>query len=398
MFQKPVNTLVGWFLVVPLLTLGTPASSTAQDETAINLAKDAAALSDAGEYEEAAKLYMKAYRLSKAPILLYNTARVWDKSGDLSKARKLYEWYLNVEKKPDGLERGRKRLSDLLDRIPGQLVVRVFPTDATVEVDGQKVSGAGPHDFTRGTHSIVVKRNGYLPEQQDVEILSDKETPVEIKLQTLPGTLKIQCHVRGARIFVNGKPMGTTPLSKPLKLSAGRYEVEVTAPGSKPFKWSVDVAPGEEAILPVKLSAPEDDEESTSPERSVRVPLSLAVTEGLLVHDGQRTNVGLGVEVELRFAGARWLVPGIGLSLTVESPVNVTIRPGLRWYFGNFPMYVRTTAVAMVTPVTSWAFLSGLGGDIPLWKDGFLRLEIDVTVWSTSVVPLDFALGLGHAF
>jgi len=103
-------------------------------------------------------------------------------------------------------------------------------------------------------------------------------------------------------------------------------------------------------------------------------------------------------EIGFRFAGAPWLVPCLGLAWTVESPVNVTIRPGLRWYFGTFPMYVRTAALAMVTPVQAWAFLGGLGGDVPLWEGGFLRMEVDVAVWSMSVIPVDFALGLGHAF
>lgn len=134
--------------------------------------------------------------------------------------------------------------------------------------------------------------------------------------------------------------------------------------------------------------------------RTVRVPVSIALSEGVLRYgdETRRTHVGMEVEVGLRFAAVDWLVPSLGIAWTVERPVAVTLRPGLRWYFGSFPMYLRTAAAAMVTPERSWAFLAGIGGDVPLWRNGFLRLEADVAVWSASVVPVDFVVGIGHAW
>lgn len=322
-------------VMVLVLAFITPVRSWSQevDETVMNLAQAAASLSNAGDFEGAVKLYLKAYELSKAPLLLYNAARVRDKNGDLSRARELYERYLRLEKDPKGLKRGRARLSDLLDRIPGRLIVTAAPGDATVEADGRKVSVAGPHELKRGTYIVVVKRKGYVTERREAEIRAGEETLIDVSLKPLPGS-----HV-----------VHETPHQQP-------------------------------------------------PPKTVRVPLSLAFSEGFLVRDQQRTHVGMEAEIGFRFAGALWLEPSLGLAWTVESPVNVTIRPGLRWYFGSFPMYVRTAVAAMVTPVQAWAFLAGLGGEVPLWDGGFLRLEVDWAVWSRSVVSMDFAVGVGHAF
>ena len=407
------------WLALVLLTLaaGAPRPCPAQgvDATATSMAQTAATLSKEGDYDGATSLYLKAYDRSKEPVLLYNAARVQDKKGDLARARELYERYLRVEKDPEGLGRGRTRLDDLLDRIPGRLVVRVEPEGAAVEVDGRAVSAPGPVELKRGAHAVVVRHDGYAPERIETVVKSGEETRLDSRLKPLPGSLAVLCDVTGARVVVNGTPVGTVPLAGPVQLAPGRYVVEVRAPGRERFAATVDVAPGAEVRLPVslvELAAPAMPEApatavsqaggAPSPveARSVRVPLSLAFSEGFLRYGGttERTHVGMEAEVALRFAGAPWLVPGLALAWTVESPANVTIRPGIRWYFGSFPMYVRTAAAAMVTPVLAWAFVAGLGGDVPLWKGGFLRIEMDVGVWSASVVPVDFAVGLGHAF
>ena len=51
-----------------------------------------------------------------------------------------------------------------------------------------------------------------------------------------------------------------------------------------------------------------------------------------------------------------------------------------------------------MTPKPAAGFVAGLGGDIPLWKGGFLGLEMTTSVWSARVVPVEFRLGIGHAF
>ena len=82
----------------------------------------------------------------------------------------------------------------------------------------------------------------------------------------------------------------------------------------------------------------------------------------------------------------------------LESPHEGTFRPGIQWYFGTFPMYVRTTMMVTLSSNALVAFLTGFGGDIPLWRNGFLALEFQVGVWTKNVVPIDFRFGIGQRF
>lgn len=59
------------------------------------------------------------------------------------------------------------------------------------------------------------------------------------EVQAKVGSLVVQSNVAGARVLVRGRLVGTTPLSQPLRLNAGRASVEVLADGYHPFKKSL---------------------------------------------------------------------------------------------------------------------------------------------------------------
>lgn len=368
------------------------------------LAHAAAVLVDEGKLDEALSLFERAYRLDPAPILLGHMAMTYEKKGDLAEARELYERFIAEEKDAGRLAKGRAHLARVLDRIPGWLVVTVTPPGAWVLVGGKTLTSGTPVMLRRGSYDVEVNRQGHVPVRRTAEVRPGEETRLDIHLTPMQGSLVVLCDVAGAEVVVNGAPVGKVPLAGPLAMLPGRHVVEVAAPGRARFVGAVDVAPGETVRFPVDMGVIPSvravrPEPASAKERSIRVPLSLAVSEGFLryLKTTSRTHVGMEFELGLRFARAPW-VPSLGIAWTAESPIAVTVRPGIRWYFGSFPMYVRTAAAAVVTPERAWAFLAGLGGDVPLWKNGFLRIEMYITMWSADVVPMDFAVGFGHGF
>jgi hypothetical protein len=60
-------------------------------------------------------------------------------------------------------------------------------------------------------------------------------------LRARVSTLDVSCNVAGARILVDRKVLGTTPLAERLQLNAGRVTVEVEAEGYFPFHQTVDL-------------------------------------------------------------------------------------------------------------------------------------------------------------
>lgn len=67
------------------------------------------------------------------------------------------------------------------------------------------------------------------------------------------GSLDVLCDVDGARLVVRGETLGRTPLAEPIRLPAGRVDVEVVADGHAPEVFSIEVRPGELSRQTVEL-------------------------------------------------------------------------------------------------------------------------------------------------
>lgn len=74
-------------------------------------------------------------------------------------------------------------------------------------------------------------------------------------LQPSVGTIEIRGAEAGASILVDGKARGTTPLDKPLRVSAGTRVVRAYKEGFLPFETRIDVAGRSAAAVEVKLQA-----------------------------------------------------------------------------------------------------------------------------------------------
>src|SRR5262245_59486023 len=66
-------------------------------------------------------------------------------------------------------------------------------------------------------------------------------------------TLNIRCNVKGARVLVRQRVVGTTPLASPLRVNAGKASVEVDADGYNGYQKSVLLPGGGSLELDVQL-------------------------------------------------------------------------------------------------------------------------------------------------
>jgi hypothetical protein len=127
------------------------------------------------------------------------------------------------------------------------------------------------------------------------------------------------------------------------------------------------------------------------------------------------TSLGLGTvlvsgtayraHASIELGGAWHLGPAridLALAETVEPPLALYVRPGLRAFLG--PVYGRLAyqfASALDSSgVRSHGALFGLGGIVRLGGAWFMTLEADVSVWfsAISVVPVEGRAGLGWAW
>ncbi len=149
---------------------------------------------------------------------------------------------------------------------PGRLVVRSEPSGALVTLDGRRV-GETPltlRDLALGTHSVQVARPGYAPETRRVTLSTSTPTlTVSVALRSgaakptakpavKTGSVYLDSKPRGARVLIDGKPYGTTPILVP-ELAPGKHAVRFELEGHAPSTSSVTVKAGEQARVSASL-------------------------------------------------------------------------------------------------------------------------------------------------
>jgi serine/threonine-protein kinase len=159
----------------------------------------------------------------------------------------------------------------------GRLLVRSTPAGARVFVDGRE-QGRTPmtvDNLARGAHRLRVMRDGFAAEERRVTITSAQPAPtVTVTLapsrvastaraggQARPapspvgrstGALSVISRPAGAKVFVDGRLVGSTPLSLPA-LAAGEHAIHLERDGYRRWSSSVRVAASEQYRVTASL-------------------------------------------------------------------------------------------------------------------------------------------------
>lgn len=89
------------------------------------------------------------------------------------------------------------------------------------------------------------------------DIDAQRRVEVEGQLETLEGrigTVAVDCAVDGARVTIDGEPVGTTPFDAPLVVNIGKHRVRVESDAHEPYETEVEVSGGSSTTLAVSLS------------------------------------------------------------------------------------------------------------------------------------------------
>lgn len=149
----------------------------------------------------------------------------------------------------------------------GRLLVRSTPAGARVSVDGRE-RGRTPvvvRDLERGAHRVRVERDGYATGERRVVITTSRPAQsmtLELRgaaaarrdvqpapttpatLGALAGALSIDSRPTGAKVFIDGKLVGSTPLLLS-RVEAGEHAVRIEGDGYRRWSSSVRIVAGE---------------------------------------------------------------------------------------------------------------------------------------------------------
>ncbi len=136
----------------------------------------------------------------------------------------------------------------------GVVVWHLSPQDATARVDGEVVALNDRWTGDCGTHVIEVVKEGYHPQQREVELRGFETVEIEIALERVQyGALTIDVLPRSAELFVDGESVGTGPRTVE-RIPVGDKTLSATAAGYHAVSIPITIAPNDITVTSVVLS------------------------------------------------------------------------------------------------------------------------------------------------
>ena len=282
-------------------------------------------LLDEGKADQALELFEKAYGMDPVPLLLGHMAKAHVRKGDLQKARELYERWLSAETDPRLRARAGELLGEVLDQIPGRLVVTASPSGAAVTVDGHGVETGGAVELKRGDYEVAVSLRGHRPEKRTARVEAGGETRLKVDLLPLPGRILVRGVPAGATVTVGGKDGRTLPMDLPFVVPPGRHVLEATAEGYEKKMWTVEVGPDGALTEDVALVALPPAAKPALP------PAEVAAREVM----GVTPDEGVSRRTEVRSSPWPWVSIGTGAAALVVGGVMSGLAFGERSKVSN---------------------------------------------------------------
>ncbi|MEZ4220130.1 MAG: PEGA domain-containing protein [Polyangiaceae bacterium] len=210
-------------------------------------------------YERALSYYEQAYTLAPTPALNYNRGRALQALARYPEALEQFETFKKLA--PPELRARVPKLDELIEEVRS----RVSTVKLTCNVAGARVVVAGrvlgttPLGDLRvnaGRAQLEVSRDGYLPFSKAVTLNGNQVHRVDVKLlaKHTSGVLEVSSPVAGAKVFVDGKPVGVAPAQ--VMVPVGEHEVVLRRDGYDEARTRAVVRAGETARLNVALDEP----------------------------------------------------------------------------------------------------------------------------------------------
>lgn len=141
------------------------------------------------------------------------------------------------------------KLNSSLEQLYGSLSVTSTPSEADVFIDGNSV-GKTPlklDSVAAGPREVKVQK-GTLMALKKISVIENKENISDLKLAASVGYLKIIVNP-WAKIYVDGKPMGSSPPLDNLELKPGTYKIKIENPAYRAVTKEVKINAGSSTTL-----------------------------------------------------------------------------------------------------------------------------------------------------
>lgn len=251
-------------LLVILIALGVasaPAGADTSDEATAHF-QAGVALAKRGDHAAALAEFEEAYELTQAWEYLFNIGVTQKTLFRYGAAIRTLERYLaegGAQVSADRQTRVSTELSELR-RLVGEVVVTVGGEPAKIEIDGL-FEGVTPFDgpllVAPGDHQIRASRDGELPDERSISVVSGERVEVALDPRPAPvapttARITITTTPPGAEISVDDGPSVVAPWVG--ELPKGGHRVTASLAGYRIESTELFVDAGQDRTLPLALS------------------------------------------------------------------------------------------------------------------------------------------------
>lgn len=142
----------------------------------------------------------------------------------------------------------------------GRLAIQSQPPRAAIRLDGVPTGRVTPETLDTvpvGSHRVELALAGYRPWSGSVTVREDQIERLLVSLHRLPaqevGSARVETEPPGAALTLNGIALRHKTPTDLEALSPGSFPIELSRPGSRPWRGQLTVLPGERTVLTVQL-------------------------------------------------------------------------------------------------------------------------------------------------
>ncbi len=154
-----------------------------------------------------------------------------------------------------GPRRGGASAERTIERRGGSVVFDQLPDGAEVSIDEQVVGVGpmGPVDVAAGQHTVRVRLEGYSEYTDVIEVGAGQEVRIPVDLFALAHVLVVATTPEGARLFVDERYRGDTPLD--VDLADGEHQLRLSLHGYEDALRTIQAVSGERSRWDLELVA-----------------------------------------------------------------------------------------------------------------------------------------------
>jgi tetratricopeptide (TPR) repeat protein len=215
-----------------------------------------------GKYVEAAEAYQKAFSVVPEASLLYNIALSYEQGGKNKEAVEYYQRFCNESPKSKYFAQAQAKITELSNSLmkdAEDVTIQSTPPGAYIYINSKANGTIGQAPITTkllaGEYLIMAEKEGFVASKQKVTVRSGAAVQVSLTLYDEDSVVPVRFlidHV-GAKVYVDNRLEGESPLTQPLKLRKGTRQVKIVKPSFTPWTQDIEVDGNGEKVVNVSL-------------------------------------------------------------------------------------------------------------------------------------------------